>query len=91
MVFTKYELEKYKYGSAFVKSKEKDNPFVIHVNPDKTYTIYDLSDEPNKDALEITFFGYSRMTGKISKIDYAKKVVLKLYRRMKERENVANF
>lgn len=81
-VYTLYALEKYKYGSSFIKSKNKDNPFVIHVNKDKKYIVYDTREKPNPDALSITFFGYSVMTEPLSKIDYAKSVVRKLYKRM---------
>ena len=83
MVYTLYELEKFKYGSVFLRSKLEDNPFVIFVNQNKKYIVYDLRDTPNPKAREVTFFGYSRMTDELTKIDYAKRVVRKFYKEMK--------
>lgn len=88
VVFTLYEMENYKYGSIFLKSKNEDNPFVIFVTPNKKYVVYDTRFEENPEAKEITFYGHSRMTDELTRIDYAKRVVRRLYGKLlKEQEN----
>ena len=84
MVFTLYELEKHKEGSAFIRSKVKGNNFVICVTKNKTFVIYDTSVKKNPMALEMTFFGYSRMTNEITNYDYAKRLVRKFFKEKSE-------
>lgn len=82
-VHTLYELEQYKYGSVFLKSKNPLNQFIIFVTKNKRYVVYFIGSKELPDAKEITFFGHSRMTDELSKIDYAKRVVRKLFKRYK--------
>jgi hypothetical protein len=82
--FTLYELESYKYGSVFLKSKNPKNNFVIYVTKNKRYVVYFIGSKELPDAKEVTFFGHSRMTDELSKIDYAKRVVRKLFKRYKD-------
>lgn len=73
-------------NNRIIKHKSRKVPFVICVTKEKKYVVYYTRPVVHPKALEVTFFGYSRMTEHLSKIDYAKRRVRELYKQLKEKK-----
>ena len=87
MVFTSYSNDDSE-RLRIIKSKNLDNPYVIVCNDDTTYTVLDSRKTQNHSVVGYTFFGLPIMSKNLSRIDYAKRVVRRLYQRLiTERSN----
>lgn len=79
-VFTLYQVDD-SNRLRIIKSKQPNNPYIIVVNDDATYDIYDNRIIKTSLAIDYTFWGFPIIHKNLSRIDYAKRVVRSLYKK----------
>ena len=69
---------------SFLASSQWDCPYIIRVNKDNTYSVYDYRMHANMSTIDFNYFSYSRMSNKLKHLTSAQKLVRKLYKQARK-------